>query len=174
MISIIIKSMRDKKNSIVINIISFFVLCSCCFQEERIKEIEIKKEYFENGQLKSAGATIEKKKNGYWITYDKEGNREYEATYYNDALNGVFIIYFKNGQKKMEANMMNDLYHGYRINYYYNKQIKSEGNYYNGKKNGLWISYNDEGEIDKKAYYKEGELIETILDNKLSPPLPPR
>ncbi len=164
------KSNQDMIKSLAL--ISLFVFCSCCFENKSVKEIDIVKEYYENGQLKNIGATIGTEKIGYWITYDNEGNKESEATYYNGVLNGVFIIYFKNGQKKMEANMINDLYHGYRKNFYFNGQVKSEGYYFNGNLNGVWISYDEYGRIDKKIEYREGKLIEIIVDNKLSPPLP--
>ena len=33
-------------------------------------QVEYKKEYYENDQLKEEGWLIENKKNGYWITYN--------------------------------------------------------------------------------------------------------
>ena len=136
------------------------------------QKVFLSKKFYPNGQLKEAGALVDSLKNGYWITYSKEGNVEIECTYLNDTLNGPFILYYFNGNIKVKGNMKSGDWQGKRIFYYLNGNIKNQGEYENGKLNGIWEYFDENGNLDKRIVYKNGEKPKVLIDNKLMPDFP--
>ncbi len=161
----------------------FFILLlgvtinSCKKHKQRLnssakQKVVLSKEYYPNGQIKEVGALADSLKNGYWITYNEEGNVEIECTYLNDTLNGPFILYYFNGNIKVKGNMNSGDWQGKRIFYYLNGNIKNQGKYENGKLNGIWEYFDENGNLDKRIVYKNGEKVKVLIDNKLIPDFP--
>jgi len=98
---------------------------------------ETKKEYWDNGQIKS-------------VEYYKDGKRD-----------GTFSYYFENGKIRTEKTWKDGKLDGKDIWYFENGQIGWEENWKEGIPDGKFIYYYENGQKRYEKYYKNGELIET-------------
>ena len=96
---------------------------------------ETKKEYYDNGQIKS-------------VEYYKDGKKE-----------GLWIRYFYNGNLSIKGNFKDNKQEGYWMSYYDNGQLYLDRIYKDGKLEGIWKSYYENGQLNYEWNYKEGELI---------------
>ena len=98
-------------------------------------------------------------------TYDIDGNLIADGIVLkNGWKNGDWIYYYTNKNKQAEGKYVNGKKHGKWIYYYDNKKIQQTGSYSNGKFNGNWKWYYKTGELLKDEYYlygkPDGESIE--------------
>ena len=98
---------------------------------------ETKKEYWDNGQIKS-------------VEYYKDGKRD-----------GTFSYYFENGKIRTEKTWKVGKLNGKEFWYFENGQIGWEENWKDGTPDGKFIYYYENGQKRYEKYYKNGELIET-------------
>lgn len=142
------------------------------FEEEEAKKI--RKEYHDNGQLKSIGKIENGKRTGEWKGYDYAGVLVESVTY---KPNGSYTrkMFYENGQIKniYRFNAENNL-EGDFEEFYENGQLRTKGTY-SGQyflrtgeyksyhKNGqLWVDakFNDKGQFSGgyKEYHSNGQL----------------
>lgn len=70
-----------------------------------------------------------------------------EGVTINGNREGLWIFWFKNGNKQTEAWFVNDIQHGEQIVYYENGNIFYKGNFENGKRKGEWQFFDDQGDL---------------------------
>lgn len=92
--------------------------------------------YYDNGQIKSRGSSINEKNSGKWLWYYENGFKKMEGEFVNGKREGKWTIWDKNGNKI------------------------SESIYKNDKLNGLAIKFNVEGVIINKQLWQNDILIE--------------
>jgi len=68
----------------------------------------IKKKYYESGEIKLEESYKEDNLEGKRITYYKNGKTKTKEYYKNGKLEGEFVSYYENGIKKLEENYKND------------------------------------------------------------------
>ena len=96
----------------------------------------IKKEYYENGQLKK------------------------EMSYVNDKEHGI-LKYYENGQVKYECPYVLGNKHGTVKWYYITGELQYECPYDNDKEHGIYKEYYENGQLKEESRYVLGELIDT-------------
>lgn len=177
------KNIKDKLNDIkfisklfLIQFV-FLIIHSCKMSHSEIEsgfqnQSVITKEYYSNGILKEAGASLDSLKQGYWISYDSLGNLESECIYINDILNGSFNLYYPTGKPMMIGFMYQGYWEGERILYYENGNVYNKGYYKHGELDSIWEYYDENGSLDKRIQYENGEKIMVLEDNKLIPAFP--
>lgn len=112
---------------------------------DEIKEpVELKKEYFEDGSLKSEGRYVEDKPVGEHKKYDKKTGRA-EAK-----------IYDMNGNLMQEGLLGEEGKTGEWRLYYSSGELKAKGMYENGKREGEWVFYYPEGMVEQRGRYRKG------------------
>lgn len=124
------------------------------------------------------------------VIYDRDGNKEIEATLRNNKLNGEHIAYHPNGNRKTvsycidgmkngicseyypnevlksRSNMIDGFHDGFSQIFYPSGSIEATGNFRNGKKNGIFIHYMDTGSVDCCKLFSNGIEQERIdIDN---------
>jgi len=77
----------------------------------------------------------------------------------NKKINGFFVEYFKNGKPKIKGNYKDGKLDGKWEEYHKNGHLKSQGNYIDGNKDGEWTDFNKNGELIKKVSWNEGKQI---------------
>ena len=92
-------------------------------------------EYYDNGQLRSTGNYIGRKKDGLWQEYYENGNLEN-------------VMNFKEGKKV-----------GLLKNYYSDGQLKGRINYKEGKEHGMIELYHQNGKLMLEGFFKEANQI---------------
>lgn len=152
------------------------------FEEEEAKKI--KREYHDNGQLKSIGKVEDGKRTGEWKGYNSNGILV-ESVNYKPSGDFTITRYYENGQvKRIDRFNAENQTIGIQEEYYENGQLRKKGlysKYYsellkqnqsvrtgewksyheNGK---LWIvsNYNDKGQFigEHKVYHSNGQIAE--------------
>ena len=122
-------------------------------------ELTVKKEYFENGQLKSVYHYRNDMKHGEAIVYYPTGALKGETTFDNDELEGRVVSYYENGNKEIQGSYANGILKGNWIKYYDNGVVEMEGRYKMGIRDGVWNLYLINGDILEETIYKDGEKI---------------
>lgn len=152
------------------------------FEEEEAKKI--KKEFYDNGQLKSIGKVEDGKRIGEWKGYNVNGVLVETVNYKPDG-SWTITMFYENGQIKSIFRFNSEkLQEGVQEEYYENGQLRRKGSYSeyysellkqnqsvrtgewrsyheNGK---LWIesNYNDKGQFigEHKVYHSNGQIAE--------------
>lgn len=144
----------------------------------------VKRDHWENGELKSELPYKGGKLNGIARWYYEDGVIQLEVPYVNDVIEGVNIRYHDNGRKASEETFVNNLRHGKAVEYSYagkrveqmyyendtlhgpyrkwhgNGVLQISGELINGLYEGTWLYYNDYGELIGEGKYKAGEGIQ--------------
>jgi antitoxin component YwqK of YwqJK toxin-antitoxin module len=142
---------------------------------------------FENGSLAYHYFYQNGERNGLQISYFKDGTIKKIKRWESDALNGIYIEYFKNGNKKLKGYYVDDYKSGQWSYYFENGQVESVGSYkvllatehnrtlygitsWTGGgsfivKEGKWTYFNENGEWVKKEFYRNNNIVETIVPN---------
>jgi antitoxin component YwqK of YwqJK toxin-antitoxin module len=132
---------------------------------------KIKKEYYENGVLKSEANFRGSRRDGVTRRYYENGTLMIEANFKSGEPHGKFREYYEN------ANMMaEEVYNGGQLiiqkrfdrngnindiarRYYQNGQIRIEAGFRNGKPEGITREYHENGSLMAEEYYSNGTLI---------------
>lgn len=124
-----------------------------------------KKEYFEDGSLKSAIQYRFGKENGtsqyYFINAPHPLKISMEMK--RGKKDGAFVKYFITGRVEIRCTYKNDQLEGLEEVYDIYEHKISETNYQHGKKHGLYTLYHENGEI-----MEQGEFFEDLFDGKWS------
>ena len=96
-------------------------------------------------------------RDGKWILYYKNGNKEQESIYKDGKLNGFLTLYFENGNKQQESNCKDGKFEGLRILYYENGIKQRESIYKDDKLEGLTKLYYQNGNKQQESIYKDGK-----------------
>jgi len=130
-------------------IIVSVILVSC-------NEIEIKKEYYQSGIVKSESEFLGEKKNGISKNYYKNGDLEWTAEYFNGKMQGNYNEYYPSGIIKIEASFYNDKQNGMLIDYFENGKIKSKKSFKAGNIDGFSLFYFPSGKLKQYSLHENG------------------
>ena len=99
------------------------------------------------------------KKEGKWMLWYENGQKEKEGTLKDGKENGLWTSWNKNGQKKSEIHYKDGKLDGLYTKWYENGQKEKEGTYKDGKPDGLSTNWFENGQKKEEGTYKDGELI---------------
>jgi len=132
---------------------------------------KIKKEYFENGVLKSEANFRGSRRDGVTRRYYENGTLMIEASFKKSEPHGIFREYYENAnlmaeevydegqliiQKRFDRNgKINDV----ARRYYKNGQIRIEAGFRSGKPEGITREYHENGSLMAEEYYRNGTLM---------------
>ncbi len=112
---------------------------------EALQAVEVRKEYYDNAQVKSVGNYNKKGKPvGIFRAYSPEGTISSSKIYLEGVLIGEGGIVNEAGVKQ-----------GLWTYYYTDGSIRSKGHYKNGKKIKDWIYYHPNGKVEQKGKYQD-------------------
>ncbi|MDR6301456.1 toxin-antitoxin system YwqK family antitoxin [Mesonia maritima] len=113
--------------------------------------------FTKKGELVSKGNMIDKKREGIWKYYFKDGNLMMQETYKNDVLNGWKIVYFPNGKITEKKHFENGVANGENLIYAKNGTLIQSYTYKDGKLHGSTETYNASGNLISEGNYKQGK-----------------
>lgn len=152
----------------------FFLLIVAC----TAKSDSDRKEFFENGQIKSQVPLVNGKRNGKMIDYYPDGKIRAERAFADDVQMGKTVFYYPDGQ----VQEVQYYHNGARVNgdsiWYPNRALQFAVTMQAGKKNGYLRKWDESGNMIYEAKYSMDTLIEvngTPLSIKRNPtPIDPR
>ena len=130
-------------------------------------------EYFRNGNVLSKKNFKDDLLDGQYIDYYSFGQVLSRRYYVKNKLEGIYEEFHKNGQLYTKKNYKNDILEGEYITYHEYElnpvvQIKSKKYYRNGKIDGKFIEFDENGNKRKDGFYFKGRLEgEVFIYNKL-------
>ena len=134
-----------------LTILGFIIFLSSCK--------DLKKEYYENGNIKLEAQIInDSVLHGFYKTYYSNGNIKSINKYENGKKEGEYILYYKEGQIQKKTSYIDDKIDGTIEIYYIDGNLKYIGFYERGKPVGY-----------EKEFYQNGKLkeIDFIKDNQV-------
>lgn len=143
----------EKKRSVIFIFLFTFLIATYCNAE-----VELKKEYYPDGQIKAETPYKNGNKEGIEKHYYKNGALWKEMPYKNDKLDGVAKQYFITGKINLEIPYKNGKEEGIMKMYYESGQLMVEMPYKEGKKHGIAKHYYENGLLQKEEIYKEGVI----------------
>ncbi|MFC1479943.1 toxin-antitoxin system YwqK family antitoxin [Candidatus Omnitrophota bacterium] len=121
----------------------------------------IRKEYNDDGKLKSETTYENGKKNGPFKLYSYEKGKQYvheEGTYKDGEKEGIKKSYYPNGKLRYEISYRNGSYDGRSVHYHSNGKIRSDYVYKKGfPVDGVRVNYHSDGKVSQKLSYKNGQ-----------------
>jgi len=150
---------------------------------------EVKREFYDNGKLKSethyrfgkeTGTTTyyhhwyptktmevemkRGKRNGKFIERYFNNNIKVLAFYKDDLLEGMETHFYMNGSRTMEINYTNGVKNGPVISWYANGVVKESGFYVNDLFDGVWENYDERGFLVGEGSFVQGTGKQVIYD----------
>ncbi|GAB5565534.1 MAG: hypothetical protein Wins2KO_25970 [Winogradskyella sp.] len=133
------------------------------FSQLGIAQKHYQKNYFDNGQLESAGWMENGQKSKFWYYYHKNGNLKAKGHYKVNKKTKFWAFYNESGQLESEGHFNR----GKRINwwvYYDNKgRVTHKCQVHNNKKNGYCLMYTN-GKLSSAVKYKFDKKIKEWTD----------
>ncbi len=114
--------------------------------------------YYDNGRILRVGAYRNDLKIGSWAYYYSNGKKEKEGTYTEDKLDGQWIYYYSSGNKEKEGAYTVDKLDGQWTYYYSSGKKEEEGAYIEGKRDGIWTTYFPDNELYYQILWKSGRM----------------
>jgi len=92
------------------------------------------------------------------------GQKEYEADFWNGKEDGLQTEWYENGQKKEEGIWKNGEQDVLQTRWYENGQKKNEANGKDGKMDGLWSEWYENGQKKVETNYKDGKMDGLVVE----------
>lgn len=141
---------------------------------ETVKEIQekydVKRDYYEDGKVKSIGTYKRGLPEGVFREYDAKGNLKDTAKIYSEGRllrqgklddqgkeQGLWREFYDDGKIKSEGHYK-DGKREKKWNFYFNNgHVEQTGEYVNGKPSGEWIKYFSDGKLNRDEFYENGK-----------------
>ena len=104
-------------------------------------------EYYDNGQLRSAGNYMDSKKDGLWQEYYENGNMANMVNFNDGKKVGLLKNYYTNGQLKGRINYIEGKEHGMMELYHQNGKLMLEGFFKEANQISVWKYYDEDGKL---------------------------
>ena len=127
-------------------------------------EIEVKKEFYDNGKLKRETHYKHGEKDGLDTWWHESGNKNSETHYKNDKEEGLSTCWYDTGNKNNEIYYKNGERDGLSTYWYYSGNKQSEVPYKNGKKEGLSTSWYETGKKKNEVPCENGKRDGLAID----------
>jgi uncharacterized protein len=105
--------------------------------------LDIRREYDENGRVRSVGSYREGKKHGTFRKYDENGKEIAAELYEADVVTGTGLV-----------DSLNRRQGPWKL-FYPDGKLRAEGSYINGLREGAWTFFFLSGKVEQKGSYKE-------------------
>jgi antitoxin component YwqK of YwqJK toxin-antitoxin module len=101
-----------------------------------------------------------KRRNGPWREFSKNGILVQEGQYLNGVRVGKWKLYYETGELVMEENYVYGVMEGPFKSFYKNGQVLSEGYYVENKREGKFLIYDISGNLTKTMLFRADVLVE--------------
>jgi antitoxin component YwqK of YwqJK toxin-antitoxin module len=118
------------------------------------------KEYYNTGQLKAEGWSMQNQKTDFWIFYHPNGQVREKGHFYNNKRQGYWYYYNSKGQLLKEGHFIENSAQDWWIFYEIDSAYKSKFEYKNNQKNGFGLQYRKNKLIKALKYYNDKKIGE--------------
>ena len=120
-------------------------------------------DYYLSGQVQMTGSYKSIRpddREGVFIWYYPDGQKQQECEYKNNTLHGLFQEWYEDGQIKTRQSFYEGLPDGPMKTWREDGILQLDVQYSKGEKHGSFISYYKNGKIARKELYEHGHFIE--------------
>ena len=118
--------------------------------------------YYENGNKESEGNYIDDKRDGVWLFWFENGRKMSNGVFRNDSKEHKWVYWFDNGKENSEGSYLEGVREGLWVYWFETGDKKSEGRYIHDNYENLWKFYYLSGKIETEELYKNGVIISAI------------
>ena len=139
--------------------------------------IDIRTEYYDNGQPKLVGGYANEKKQGIFREYDRDSGKIINSYIYDQDVKlsegiidnygiykGKWKIFYKTGELKEEGEFIEGIKEGEWKYYYSNGVLEQKGKYVKGKTHGAWIWYYPNSKKHREEIFRYGKEEGLVLE----------
>ena len=112
-----------------------------------------------SGRLTSQTTWSFGKREGAYISYHSNGEKNFEYEYKNDVKDGNWFQYNDKGKLVEQKVYKNGILEGPKISYHSNGEKSFTSTYVNGELHGEKLQYNDRGKLVARTKYNMGEKV---------------
>lgn len=121
-------------------------------------DVTVKKDYYENGTLKSELRYENGLLNGRSIWYLANGRPQIEVTYRNDTMDGLLRRWHENGKLMEESWYKRGVQDSVYKEFSLNGILVAEGTYVNGELNGEFHRWYENGQVFQEGWFTDGMM----------------
>lgn len=140
------------RNGVVVMLL-MLVVASCR------NEVEVKKDYWENGKVKSELSYVDGELNGPCVWYMANGKPQMEVPYSHNKMNGLLRRWHENGNLMEESWYKDGVQDSVSRAYSLKGLLIEEGWYVDGKLNGEYHRWYENGQV-----FQEGGFVDDMMD----------
>jgi len=116
--------------------------------------------YYDNGIIQSKGNLINKKNEGEWTFFDKDGKKEIVQNYKSGLRHGKTLFYSPSGTITNEHYFRNDTMTGVSTSFYNNGKVLSQQYVHNNMRFGISPTFDSLGNrISSDFYYNDKVIV---------------
>lgn len=123
------------------------------------QQVEVKKDYWDNGNLKSVLRYQDGQLNGLCEWYLVSGKRQMEVPYKDNKMDGLLRRWYENGNIMEESWYKEGIQDSISRNYSLKGILVEEGYYVDGKLNGEYKRWYENGQV-----FQEGQFVDDMMD----------
>ena len=146
--------MKTKSLTFLLALTFLFLFSGSVYGQE-----EVKKEYWDNGKLKSESHYKDGNLDGRKTDWYEDGKVKSVGYYDNDKLEAK-REFWDNSELKSEYSFKDEKLDGVKREFWDNGELKSVSNYKDGKLNGKKTEWYEDGEVKSVNYYYNSKLLE--------------
>jgi len=146
--------MKTKPLTFLFSLTFLFLFSGSVYGQE-----EVKKEYWDNGKLKSETHYKNGNLDGRTTEWYEDGEVKSVGYYDNDKLEAK-REFWDNSELKSEYSFKDEKLDGVKREFWDNGELKSVSNYKDGKLNGKKTEWYEDGEVKSVNYYYNSKLLE--------------
>jgi TonB family protein len=120
-------------------------------------------DFFPDGTIQMTGtykSIRPDNKDGRFIYYYENGNKQMECEYRNDKLHGILQEWYESGEKESYQEFREGLPDGQYKTWREDGSMKLNARYYRGSKHGYFQSFYPNGQMVRNDFYEYDELLE--------------
>ncbi|ECC1695672.1 hypothetical protein DPB93_25690 [Salmonella enterica subsp. salamae] len=121
---------------------------------------------YENGNIASIQEIKNKKFNGLYESWWRNGNRRAQGWFINGRENGDYFAWYKNGSKYFSGSMRGGKSDGVFNTWFADGKIRNQGIFLNGIRIGQWKSWYNSGQQSSVVNFELDKILECSLWNK--------
>ena len=140
--------------------ITFYKDAACTYMDGPYRN------YYKNGNIKTAGQYMDNKKAGAWRIWDEDKHLTDSAYYSDGFIQGIALSWSKDGVIT-DSSIFGENGNGIKRGYWTKSILKETGNFVSGKKQGLWIYYYTTGiKCQEVNYEADSAVTYTCFDDR--------
>lgn len=113
----------------------------------------------DDGTISSTGSQSSGLRDGHWVDYYANGNKQSEGDYVRDVQDGHWTWWYENGNEEMEGAFVKQRREGEWRSFHANGALRAVGSFENGFEEGPWRFFDETGALEHEGSFEMGRPV---------------